>query len=63
MTNSKLILRYYWPFKSDPPSQQQTAALLSLLPKYCGNDTIHILLNIMILRYILTLIVLMWRIG
>ena len=52
-TTSKLIFRHYWPFKSDPPSQQQTAALLILLPQYCDNDTIHILPNILILRYIL----------
>ena len=37
-TTVKLILRYYWPFKSDPPSQQ-TAALLTLLPQYSDNPS------------------------
>jgi len=45
-TTSKLTLRYYWTFKSDPPSQQQTAALLMLLPQHSDNDIIHILLKI-----------------
>ena len=44
--NLQLILRYYRPFKSDPPSQQQKAALLILLPQYSDNDIIHILLKI-----------------
>jgi len=45
-TNSKLILHYYWPFISDLTSQQQTAALLILLPEYSHNDVIHILLKV-----------------
>jgi len=41
------------PFISDTPSQQQTAALLILLPQYSHNDIIRILLKIIILAYVL----------
>jgi len=37
---------YYWPFKSDLPSQQQTTSLLMLLPQDSDNDIIHILLKV-----------------
>jgi len=53
ITTSKLILCNYWPFKSDLPSQQQTDALLILLPQYCDNEIIHMLQKILILMYIL----------
>jgi len=42
-TTPKLTLHYYWPFKSDLPSQQHTAILL---PQYSDNDIIHGLLKI-----------------
>jgi len=47
-SNPKLILRYYWPFKSDPPS-----TWLMLYPQYSENIFWPTAENIIIVGYIL----------